>query len=170
MTPIRHIALFVATAFAVSSVRAGDDDTHLASSYMRAAISAGLPKYEPKRALVSSTASPIVAASKREGSSAEVTSMPEYTVRESKLPTTERVLTYKARTRILMDGYMGDSDGLDRGVLNRYTLAQLWAKIPILGKLPFIGTAFNMSVEERALDDAGANNPVTGGSIRAPDQ
>ncbi len=52
MTPIRHIALFVATAFAVSSVRAGDDDTHLASSYMRAAISAGLPKYEPKRALV----------------------------------------------------------------------------------------------------------------------
>ncbi len=170
MTPIRHIALFIATTFAVSIVRAGDNDTHLASLYMRAAISAGLPRYEPKRAPASSTASPIMAASKREGSSAEVTSMPEYTVRESKLPTTEKVLTYKGRTKILMDEYMGDSDGIDRGVLNRYTLAQLWAKIPILGKLPFIGTAFNMSVEERALDDAGANNPVTGGSTRAPDE
>ena len=137
---------------------------------MRAAISAGLPKYEPKKAPVRSTASPIVAASKREGSSAEVTSMPEFTVRESKLPTTEKVLTYKGRTKILMDEFMGDSDGMDRGVLNRYTLAQLWAKIPILGRLPFIGTAFNMSVGERALDDAGANNPLTGLTTKAPDQ
>jgi hypothetical protein len=69
-------------------------------------------------------------------------------------------MTYAGWTQPLVDKYMGPSDGIDRGILNRFTLAQLWAKIPIIGRLPFVGTPVHVTQAERALDDAGANNPL----------
>jgi hypothetical protein len=165
------MVLFGATLLWDSAALARDGAASETSPYIRTAISAGLPKFEPREDAGKKPAgSSVLAAPKQTGAQPEVTRMPEFTVREAKLPAPERILTYKARTKVLMDEYMGDSDGFDRGVLNRHTLAELWSKIPVLGKLPFIGTAFNMSAPERALDDAGANNPETGGTIVVPDQ
>jgi hypothetical protein len=36
-------------------------------------------------------------------------------------------------------------------VLNRFTLPQLWRKIPVLGVLPFVGTRKQISNEDRAM-------------------
>jgi hypothetical protein len=155
------LVLFSAVIFATSRAGATEDDPHPTSAYIMSAISSGLPKFDPaKSEVLAAAAQTAASAPKQAGTPAGVTIMPAYTITEAKLPTTRQAMTYKGWTQPLVDKYLGPSDGIDRGVLNRYTLAQLWAKIPILGKLPFIGTAVSMSQSDRALDDAGANNPL----------
>jgi hypothetical protein len=141
---------------------AEDDAPHATSSYLMSAITEGLPKFDPaKSEVIAATAAKQPAPDpKQAGAPAGVTVMPAYTITEAKLPRERQIMTYKGWTEPLVDKYLGPADGIDRGVLNRLTLAQLWAKIPILGKLPFVGTAVTMSQSERALDDAGANNPL----------
>jgi hypothetical protein len=164
------LSVISAAATAAVSATAAEGDERQSSPHILEAISSGLPRFEVKDAPVN-PAAPHAAPARQKPAVGEVTSLPAFTVRESKMQREEKFLTYKARTKILMDAYMGDSDGLDRGVLNRFTLAQLWKKIPVLSMLPieFVGTDFHMSAEERALDDAGANNPNTGGAIKAPE-
>jgi hypothetical protein len=144
----------------VVSAAAADDDDHRTSAYISAAITAGLPRFSPKENggdAASATADP---ERKPAGSQEGVTAMPAFTVRESKIPTEERILSYKGSAKVAMDRYLGPADGFDRGVLNRFTLPQLWKKIPILGWLPFVGTPAEMSNEERGFDAGGANNTL----------
>lgn len=157
MHPLCKLALFGAFLSGGAYARSAGDDGHATSSYMLSAISAGLPKFNPAESQDSPAAGSPAAVN---AVTAGVTAMAAFTITEKKLPRAREIVTYKGWTEPLVDKYMGPSDGFDRGVLNRFTLAQLWSKIPILGKLPFVGTAAQMSVSERALDDAGANDPL----------
>jgi hypothetical protein len=130
------------------------------SGYILSEIAAGLPRFNapPKAANV------VAAGTKADGRASPATPgtelMPAFVVRDDKLPDEEQILTYKGRAKIAMDKYLGPSDGLDRGVLNSFTLVQLWKKIPILGGLPFAGTPAFMTNEERAFDAGGANDTI----------
>ncbi|HEY1764640.1 MAG TPA: hypothetical protein VGF85_06930, partial [Opitutaceae bacterium] len=90
------------------------------------------------------------------------TSLPAFIVRDPKVPTEDQILTPMGKAKIEMDKYLGPSDSIDRGVLNHYTLTQLWMKIPILRALPieFVGTPVRMSNEDRAYDAGGANDTI----------
>jgi hypothetical protein len=148
----------LASALIANQVPLGmpDQDTASITGHISAAIAAGLPKFEPlPRA--SSTAA---AATKHEEATTGITSLSAYIVRDSKIPTEDQILTYEARADITMNKYLGPSDGLDRGILNRYTLQQLWQKIPLLGTLPFVGTPAHMSNEDRGFDAGGANDTI----------
>lgn len=130
------------------------------SSYISSAIMAGLPKYDPSPRAIDLAASGARPAGSQIQATPGVSLLPAYIVRDAKIPDEEHILTYKGRATIAMNKYLGPSDGLDRGVLNRYTLTQLWQKIPILGALPFVGTIGGMSNEDRGLDAGGANDTI----------
>lgn len=147
-------------AFASDSNTQAANEVHATSSYIRSVIAAGLPKFTPPRAQPSDVTISVPAAPSPAGVPSDVVALPAFTITEAKLPSARQTMTYSGWTQPLVDKYMGPADGIDRGILNKYTLAQLWAKLPIIGKLPFIGPAAQMTLAERALDDAGANNPV----------
>jgi hypothetical protein len=150
----------MATAVAEAADGPGEapaEDVHASSSYILAAISAGLPRYQPAQpAAASAKPAPAVAPGK---TASDITSMPAFIVRDVKIPTEEKILTYKARTKIAMDKYLGPSDGLDRGLLNALTVSQLWKKVPLIGGLDF-GTPVHMSNADRAFDAGGANDTI----------
>ena len=76
--------------------------------------------------------------------------LPQYVVREPRLPTRQEIMTRAELERHAMNRYLGPEDGFDRGVLNVVTLAGLWKKIPLIGLIPFVpfGSVTN---EERAM-------------------
>ncbi len=154
------VALTGSTACASEADASAGNDVHSTSSYIRSVIAAGLPRFSPEASPPGAGETKAHAAPAAGTVPTDVVAMPAFTITEAKLPTTRQTMTYAGWTQPLVDKYMGPADGIDRGVLNKYTLAQLWAKIPIIGRLPFIGTASQMTVAERALDDAGANNPL----------
>jgi len=132
------------------------------SGYISSAIAAGLPKYGPSPRATD----PATAGTNPDGSAFHampgISLLPAFIVRDARGPTEDHILTSSARAKIAMDKYLGPSDGLDRGLLNRFTLRQLWMKIPILRALPieFVGTPVRMSNEDRALDAGGANDTI----------
>jgi hypothetical protein len=132
------------------------------SSYISSVIAAGLPKYDP----LPKTIDLATAGTNFDGSANHttpgITLLPAFIVRDTKIPNEDQILTSKAKAKIAMDKYLGPSDGLDRGLLNRYTLKQLWMKIPMLRAFPieFVGTPVRMSNEDRALDAGGANDTI----------
>jgi hypothetical protein len=130
------------------------------SSYILSAIAAGLPKYNASAPEFGLAPEETNLAGRAFPPKPGVASLPAFIVRDARIPTRDQILTPKARAEITMDKYLGPSDGLDRGVLNRITLVQLWKKIPILGVLDFVGTPGQMSNEDRALDAAGANDTI----------
>jgi len=69
-------------------------------------------------------------------------------VRDRKLPDKSEVLTKQEMTRQGMDTYIGPENGLDRGFLNLFTVADLWHHLPILGHYELAGFETN---EERGL-------------------
>jgi hypothetical protein len=77
-----------------------------------------------------------------------VVRLPEYHVREPKLPSPQEVMTRKALEQYAMNKYLGDERGFDRGFLNLFNLASLWKKVPVLGKVPLPGFVTN---EDRAM-------------------
>jgi hypothetical protein len=154
------VAVVGHTSLVAGSHDAADNDARETSSYIRSVISAGLPKFQAKQPQASAPSKNAGTAQGPTATASDVIAMPAFTITEAKLPSSRQTMTYAGWTQPLVDKYMGPSDGIDRGILNRFTLAQLWAKIPIIGRLPFVGTAVQMSVAERALDDAGANNPL----------
>jgi hypothetical protein len=160
MSLSRNLALFGAVMLAAGTAAADEDASHATSSYIMSVISAGLPQFDAAQGNGKAAVAKAELAPKKNVLPSGVTLMPAFTITEAKLPSQRQMLTYRGWTQPLIDKYMGPSDGLDRGVLNRLTLAQIWKKIPILGALPFIGTPVQMTIPERALDDAGANNPL----------
>jgi hypothetical protein len=150
--------LVMGTAMIMVSVldASAEDEPHATSSYMAAAISSVLPKFDP---------TPLAAAASKASTTPGkptpgVTLMKAYVVRDVKIPTDEVIMTPKARAKVAMDKYLGPSDGLDRGLLNAVTLTQLWKKIPIIGGLDFVGTEKAMSYADRAYDAGGANDTI----------
>ncbi len=87
--------------------------------------------------------------------------LPNYIVRERRPPAPDEVIVKAERERLAMQKYLGDESGLER-TLNMFSFAGLWAKIPVLGKYPFIvgqysGRNAGLPVgprtnEQRALD------------------
>jgi hypothetical protein len=156
---LSFILLGSAIATAGGTVEA-DDDTHVSSPELSAKISAGLPKFIQKTAEGTVAARAATPAAKQAGTDPSISILPTVTVTETRAAPDERILTNSAKAAKVVNAYMGDSDGLDRAVLNRFTLQQLWKKIPILGRLPFVGTPAAMTNEERAFDRAGYNDPL----------
>lgn len=140
---------------------AAADDSHATSEYISSAIAEGLPKFVPKQPEGEpAKAAAEAAAKKASGSPSGITTMPAYTVREARTPTEEKLMTFEARAKVAMDKYLGASDNIDRGLLNRFTLPQLWKMIPVLGRLPFVGTPVHMGNEDRGFDAGGANDTL----------
>ena len=54
-------------------------------------------------------------------------------------------MTKTGREDWAMNTYLGSPHDFNRGVLNHYTLYDLWANIPVLGKLPFFASTSNSS-------------------------
>lgn len=111
-------------------------------------LAAAMPKYQgpmasPKRPELAEPNE-----MEREKPANSIVRLPNYVVRESKLPTPIEVMTRRELENYAMKRYIGPEDGLDRGVLNLFTLAGLWKKIPVLGHFPFAGSETN---EDRAL-------------------
>lgn len=115
------------------------------SPRMAALLTAATPKFEaPKPA----EAKPAAVA--RDKPANEIIRLPDYIVREPLLPTSQQVMTRKAIESYAMNRYLGPENGLDRGFLNLFTIAQFWRMIPLIGR--FIPAPFgSMTNEERAM-------------------
>jgi hypothetical protein len=96
------------------------------SPQIAAELAATIPKYQPAQPVAANPVAPAT----------DVVHMPTYLVSGSKLPMPMDVLTQEGLESYAMDRYLGPSDGLDRGVLNAVTLAELWPKIPVVGAIP----------------------------------
>jgi hypothetical protein len=59
--------------------------------------------------------------------------LPQYLVREPKLPSRDEVTSRRSLEQMAMQKYLGDETGLYR-VMNMFSPAALWQKIPVLGK------------------------------------
>ena len=118
-----------------------------------AMIRAGLPAYVPKPTPTPGKR-PTPAAQAAPGTPADpaLVRMSPYVARERRLPPDESFLTKAGRADYAMDRYMGSAYGLNRAVLNRYTLPDLWKKIPLLGVLPFVGPPGTKTNEDRSMD------------------
>jgi hypothetical protein len=85
------------------------------------------------------------------GPANEIMRLPNFVVREPRVPTSEAVRTRRGLEVYAMNKYLGDPDGFSRGVLNRFTLADAWKKytkhIPLLNR-----SEWAFSPEKRALD------------------
>ena len=124
------------------------------SSEVAALIKAGLPVFEARPGdlkVPDGAVAPRPAASADIPPPAGVVRMNPYVMIEKRPLTEEAVMTNRARADFAMDTYLGGIDEFDRGLLNAYTLPELWAKIPMLGMLPFAGPAGTVTNQERAM-------------------
>jgi hypothetical protein len=99
-------------------------------------LAATMPKFEPAAEAPRVTESPPPIAGPDKPANGLVR-LPSYIVREPKLPPPDEVMTKREREKIAMQKYLGDENGLERA-LNMFSVSGLWAKIPVLGKFPFI--------------------------------
>jgi len=145
--------LLGAAMCAVCAGQSADNSAPQTSEKMTSIIRAGLPAYEPKPAAPKNTGTNAAAQAGAPDSPvpAGVVRMRPFLTLEQRLPSTEVILTEKGKADMAMDKYIGDRYGLNRGVLNRYTIAELWKKIPVLGLIPFGGPPGSTSNQEIAL-------------------
>jgi hypothetical protein len=130
MRPTNVFLCLCGVAFA-AAVRASDSST---SPEMFANMAAGLPKFDPTP----------------QAPKSDAIMLPKVVVHSSSLPSAAKALEQEERTEELLERNLGSRDGLDRGVLNRFTIAELWKRIPFLNVIPFVGTVCSMSNEQRA--------------------
>ena len=112
-------------------------------------ISASLPKYEtkPDGEAGDKPAATIPRVLDRPANG--IVRLPDYIVREPKLPNAEQVLSRKGLADYAMKKYLGPSDGFDRGLLNAITFPELAKKVPFIGFLFLLIPS--MTNEDRAL-------------------
>jgi hypothetical protein len=138
---VRVIHLLV-LGLAVSSIRGvvvAENPPRLFSCRLSMMVAAGLPKFDPKQASGSNSGQTEVLPSKALSDLAQpsgVIKLPTFVVRGSSLMTEDEVLTDKGMAELAMNRYLGPADGIDRGLLNAFTLPGLWKKIPVLGRIP----------------------------------
>jgi len=123
-------------------------DQPTVSPLISSMIAAGLPKYDPTKVSDAATLPPSAAPVAPETSSATIVRLPAMIVRDRKLPDKSEVLTKQEMTRQGMDTSIGPENGIDRGFLNLFTVADLWHHLPILGHYELAGFETN---EERGL-------------------
>ncbi len=117
------------------------------SARTAALLQAALPKYEPAPVAPNVSTPPVIL--KRAGvdePESDVVRLPRYVVRDTKIPPAARVDPGPYQ-RHLMEQYLGPENGLDRGFLNAFTIADLWNKIPVLR---WAGFASSISNADRA--------------------
>ncbi|MBS0662600.1 MAG: hypothetical protein JSR48_05005 [Verrucomicrobia bacterium] len=117
------------------------------SKRLSAELTATLPKYDPAVANRAETKVRLLREQPRNG----ILRLPDYIVREPRVPDQREMLTEKGRDAVAMNTYLGPSDGLDRGFLNAFTLVGAWKKIPLLNRLPIVPFG-SMTNEERARE------------------
>ena len=117
------------------------------SPAVAALLTAAMPKYVPPEAGPSKR--PPTPATEEPKPRNGIVRLSPYIVREEKPPTDEDLMTKSGREQWAMNTYLGSTHDFDRGVLNHTTLDQLWAKIPVIGNIPFFGYTSN---ESRAMD------------------
>lgn len=118
------------------------------SPRVSALLSAATPRYDPAAAAREAEEARRRLELQRVTPANEIVRLAPYIVREPKLPKPEEVMSPRALETLAMQRYLGNEDGLDRGVLNLFTVKSLWKKLPVLGRYPLLGFATN---EERAI-------------------
>ena len=152
----RPVQLFLTlcTALAATAARAAQEPEpkheRLISARTAQLIRASLPKYAPAPAAEPGAAAAAPAAHDADRPANGIVRLPDYIVREPRLPTAEQVMTRRALEQYAMKKYLGPEDGFDRGFLNLFTFAQLWQKIPLLGQLLACPIP-SMTNEQRAM-------------------
>ncbi len=150
----RTLSLILLAALAGTAVRAQTADPVSVSGPKReSALSPGLastilatlPKYHPPKPAPAAAAPSGPADQPRNG----IIRLPDFIVRDRRLPDPEDLLTEKGRNAAAAARYFGPETTLDR-VLNHVTLNDLWKSIPVLGKIPFVPFQ-SMDRGERAM-------------------
>ena len=89
----------------------------LLSPRLKAALSTGLPAYDPAKSTASANGNKL-ALERANAATGEAHVLPRFMVRESPPPKMEDLLTSAAK----LDRYLGPKEGLDRGLLNKVVL------------------------------------------------
>jgi hypothetical protein len=147
-----HLLVLGLAVSLIHGIVVAEDPPRLFSCRLSMMVAAGLPKFDPKQASGSNSGQTEVRPSKAIPALAQpdgVIRLPTFAVHASRLLTEDEVLTDKGRAELAMNRYLGPADGIDRGLLNAYTLPGLWKKIPVLGRIPcMLG---GMTNETRAM-------------------
>jgi hypothetical protein len=119
------------------------------SAHMAEVLAAKLPPYDPTKREAPKPAESSPVLTDTAPTDPNIVQLPKVIINEGRLPTPEEILTEAALAEIAMNRYLGSKDGLDRGFLNRFTIAQFWQKVPILGKIA--PGLFGVTNEQRAM-------------------
>jgi hypothetical protein len=150
--PRLAIGCALALGVAAAAEEAAKPGPRAISPYLARVLNEKLAAFElPKPAVAKPVVpSPIFYQEPRDPS---VLVMPKVVVRDGRLPAANEVgptaTEIRALERQAMNHYLGSIDGLDRGFLNRFTIAQVWKKIPVVGT--YVKTPFWLTNEERAM-------------------
>ena len=150
----RTLTLILLASVAGPAARAQPNDPVTAANpHHESALSPGLastilatlPKYHPPKPAPAAAAPASAADLPHNG----IIRLPDFIVRDRRLPDPEDFLTEKGRNAAAAARYLGPETTFDR-VLNHVTLNDLWKSIPILGKIPFVPFQ-SMDRGERAM-------------------
>ena len=112
---------------------AADEKEHLISSYLSVAIAQGLPKFEPAQKAQNPAQMPALDLGMTpEPGGPDVVRLPRYVVHGSRPMNQDQLQEIEGKDDLAMNRYLGDFNGLDRGLLNRFTFPELWSKVPVL--------------------------------------
>jgi len=121
----------------------------LVSPHLAEALAEKMPAFEPKTADQKGKAQ---AEAVDDRPANGIVRLPRYVVREPKVPSERDVRSPRGLEVHAMNKYMGDSDGITRGVLNRFTLGGVWDRF-VKGRIPLIGRFdWAVTLEGKALD------------------
>jgi hypothetical protein len=151
-----RVAVLIATLLAIAVAGRGQAPESAASMPRARAVStraaemlsAAVPKYAANPVAAPAPAAAIPRVAPPEKPANQIVHLPGVIVRERRPPAREEILSDAELAKIGMNRYIGPYDGLDRGVLNLFTVKSLWKKIPVLGRYELLGFETN---EERGL-------------------
>jgi hypothetical protein len=121
----------------------------LASPRVTSLLSAATPKFTPEKPEKPTEMASAARVRVEDVPANGIVRLPPYIVRDRRPPKPEEVMVPRDIEKLAMQRYLGEEDGIDRGVLNLFTVKSLWKKIPVLGRYPLEGFATN---EERAME------------------
>ncbi len=85
----------------------------------------------------------------------DIVRLPNFVVREPRVPSAEDVRTPHGLEVYAMNKYMGAPNGFSRAVLNRFTIAGAWKHVPILGRYPWFSSPEATAVDMYYDDEMG---------------
>jgi hypothetical protein len=124
--------------------------TRAVSAHVAAALAEKMPKYEPHAGEEKPKPdAPVQPDAQRPANG--IVRLPKYIVEGERLPSTEELRSPKGLEHYTMNKYMGDADGISRGVLNHFTLGGAWNRF-VKGRVPLLGRFdWKFSQEDEAL-------------------